>query len=56
MANDFKCSYCGGNGTRCNCIIENGGGKTFVSDKEKIKERMSEIEADYYKLTGKRLN
>ena len=44
MANEFICNYCKGDGTRCRCVQERGGGSYHVSQDEKI--ALAEIEKD----------
>lgn len=36
MACEFICSFCKGDGTRCRCVQERGGGSVYVSQQEKI--------------------
>lgn len=48
MANEFQCSYCKGDGTRCRCVIENGGGRAYVDTEKERKDliRLNEIEIE----------
>lgn len=36
MACEFICSFCKGDGTRCRCVQERGGGSVHISQQEKI--------------------
>lgn len=36
MACEFICSFCKGDGTRCRCVQERGGGSYHISEEEKI--------------------
>lgn len=43
MACEFICSFCKGDGTRCRCVQERGGGSYHITQEEKVAE--SEREA-----------